>query len=51
MPIRKTKRGYKIDKTPGYSKTKTAATKRLRANQGKATQIQKMTLRRLGFMG
>ena len=31
MPIRKTKGGYKIDRVPGKSKTKTEAEKRLRA--------------------
>jgi hypothetical protein len=31
MPIRKTKKGWKIDKVPGHSKTKKAAEKRLRA--------------------
>lgn len=38
MPIRKTKGGYKIANTPGVSKTKKAATKRLKAikaNQSK----------------
>jgi hypothetical protein len=38
MPIRKTKKGYKITNTPGYSKTKKAAKARLRAikfRQGK----------------
>lgn len=31
MPIRKTDKGWKIDNTPGYSKTKKAAEKRLAA--------------------
>ena len=31
MPIRKTKGGYKIDNTPGVSKSKKAAKQRLRA--------------------
>lgn len=31
MPIRKTAKGYKIDNTPGYSKTKKKAVARLRA--------------------
>ena len=31
MPIRKTKRGYKIDNVKGYSKTYKQALKRLRA--------------------
>jgi predicted secreted Zn-dependent protease len=31
MPIRKTKKGWKIDNVPGYSKTKKEAEKRLRA--------------------
>jgi len=31
MPIRKTKKGWKIDKVPGYSKTKKEAEKRLKA--------------------
>lgn len=31
MPIRKTKKGYKIDRVPGYSETKKEAEKRLRA--------------------
>ena len=31
MPIRKVKGGYKIDNTPGISKTKKAAKQRLRA--------------------
>ena len=38
MPIRKTKKGYKIDKTKGVSKTKKDALRRLRAikaSQGK----------------
>ena len=38
MPIYKTKKGYKIANTPGYSKTRGAAIKRLRAikaNQAK----------------
>ena len=38
MPIKKTKKGYKITNTPGYSKTKKAAKARLRAikfRQGK----------------
>ena len=38
MPIRKTKKGWKITNTPGLSKTKKAATQRLRAikyKQGK----------------
>ena len=38
MPIRKVKGGYKIANTPGISKTKRAAQKRLRAikaNQSK----------------
>jgi len=39
MPIRKTKKGYKIDNTKGYSKTKEEATKRLRAI--KASQSKK----------
>lgn len=38
MPIRKTPKGWKIDNTPGYSKTKKAAEKRLaaiKANQAR----------------
>jgi len=38
MPIRKTSKGYKIENTAGYSKTKKDAVKRLRAikaNQNK----------------
>lgn len=31
MPIRKVKGGYKIDNTPGVSRTKKAAKQRLRA--------------------
>ena len=31
MPIRKTKKGYKIDRVPGQSQTKKEAEKRLRA--------------------
>lgn len=31
MPIRKTKKGYKIDNVKGVSKTKKAAVRRLRA--------------------
>lgn len=31
MPIRKSKKGYKIDRVPGYSETKKEAEKRLRA--------------------
>ena len=31
MPIYKTKKGYKIANTPGYSLTREAAVKRLRA--------------------
>jgi len=31
MPIRKTPRGYKIDNTPGYSKTREEAVKKLKA--------------------
>tara|TARA_R110002020_G_scaffold284245_1_gene499846 strand:+ start:101 stop:232 length:132 start_codon:yes stop_codon:yes gene_type:complete len=31
MPIRKSKKGYKIDNTSGYSKTKKKATSRLKA--------------------
>jgi len=41
MPIRKTKKGYKIDKTPGYSKSKTAATKRLRAIKARQRKYKK----------
>jgi predicted secreted Zn-dependent protease len=39
MPIRKTKGGWKVNNTPGTSKTKKAAKRRLRAikwRQGKA---------------
>ena len=39
MPIRKVKGGYKIDNTPGISKTKKASVKRLRAI--KASQAKK----------
>lgn len=39
MPIRKTTKGYKIANTPGYSKTLSAAKKRLRAI--KANQAKK----------
>lgn len=39
MPIRKTSKGWKIDNTRGYSKTKAQATKRLRAI--KASQRKK----------
>ncbi len=38
MPITKTKKGYKIENTPGYSETKEKAVKRLKAikaNQNK----------------
>ena len=38
MPIRKTKKGWKIENTPGYSPTKKEAEKRLKAikaNQAK----------------
>jgi len=31
MPIRKTKKGYKIENVPGYSRTKKEAETRLRA--------------------
>lgn len=31
MPIRKSKKGYKIDRVRGYSETKKEAEKRLRA--------------------
>lgn len=31
MPVRKTKKGYKIDNTKGYSKSRSEATKRLKA--------------------
>ena len=39
MPIYKTKKGYKIANTPGYSKTRESAVKRLRAI--KASQSKK----------
>lgn len=39
MPIRKTKKGWKIDKVPGYSKTKKEAEKRLRAVKAKVRQM------------
>lgn len=35
MPIYKTKRGYKIKNTKGYSKTRKQALKRLRAIKAK----------------
>lgn len=38
MPIKKTKKGYKIENVAGYSKTREEAVKRLqaiKANQGK----------------
>ena len=35
MPIYKTAKGYKIKNTPGYSKTKEEAKKRLRAIKAK----------------
>lgn len=38
MPIRKVKSGYKIDNVKGKSKTKAAATKRLRAIKANQTK-------------
>lgn len=38
MPIRKVKGGYKIDNTPGISKTKAEAEKRLRAIKARQNQ-------------
>jgi len=41
MPIYNTKKGYKIKNTPGYSKTKKAATKRLRAIKASQSKRKK----------
>ena len=41
MPISKTKKGYKIAKTKGYSKTKKDAVKRLKAIKASQQKRQK----------
>ncbi len=41
MPIRKVKGGYKIDNTPGVSKTKAEAEERLRAIKARQAAAKK----------
>jgi hypothetical protein len=41
MPIRKTQKGWKIDRVAGYSKTKKDAEKRLKAIKTKQGQSKK----------